>query len=187
MNNALVSSRSMSSTIIGKILSAGVFTVLMCFSAFIKIPLPFTPVPVTLQNLVVVLAGAVLGPSLGVASVAAYLLLGLSGTPLFANSGAGMTYLFGPTGGYLWGFLLAAWVIGTLTHSRKITSMFVMGIIMAIGMLLIYAAGALWLSIGFRWPWDKIFFLGVMPFLGVDMAKVLIASVVYRRLKAGII
>ncbi|MFH0876944.1 MAG: biotin transporter BioY [Candidatus Omnitrophota bacterium] len=181
MNNALVSSRSVSSSLVGKILGAGGFTILLCFSAYVKIPLPFTPVPVTLQNLVVVLAGAVLGPSLGVASVAGYLLLGAVGTPLFANSGAGLAYLAGPTGGYLWGFLLAAWTVGAMVRSCKKKNVLLIGIVMAIGMLVIYAAGAFWLSVGFRWPMDKIILLGVLPFVGADMAKVLIGAVVYQR------
>ena len=90
--------------------AAGVigFALLTALGAAVRIPLPFTPVPITLQTLFVLLAGVTLGPRLGAASMAFYLLLGTAGYHVFAGSErCGLQTIFGPTGGYLLGFLLA--------------------------------------------------------------------------------
>ena len=82
--------------------------------AFIAIPLPLSPVPIVLQNFFILLIALVLGPRMGTASVALYLLLGALGLPVFAGGKGGLAHFFGPTGGYLAGFLLSAWVTGVL-------------------------------------------------------------------------
>lgn len=160
-----------------KLLGTSLFAVLLCFSSLIKIPLPFTPVPITLQNLVVFLAGAMLGPSCGMASVAVYIALGISGIPLFANTGFGLAYLFGPTGGYLLGFLAAAGLIGYLTEKTKTKNILILYAVMLFGMAVVYGAGGCWLKIGYGWSFKEIFFLGVSPFLLPDMMKAFVAAV----------
>lgn len=157
------------------------FVVLLCFSAYVKMPLPFTPVPITLQNLVVFLAGAFLGPFLGALSVGLYLALGLWGAPLFANAGVGFSYLLGPTGGYIFGFILAAWLIGTLCRSTRSGTFLLSYGAMLAGMLSIYFCGGLWLAIGYHWGIERIFFLGVLPFLSADLVKAALAAAFYRR------
>ena len=82
------------------------FALLIGFSAQIKIQLPFTPVPITLQTFFVILSGAYLGFSKGVFSNILYIFAGLSGLPIFAGFGSGIIHLFGPTGGYIFGFVL---------------------------------------------------------------------------------
>ena len=82
--------------------------------AFIAIPLPFSPVPIVLQNFFILLIALVLGPRMGTASVALYLLLGALGLPVFAGGRGGFAHFYGPTGGYLAGFLLSAWITGAL-------------------------------------------------------------------------
>ena len=82
--------------------------------AFIAIPLPFSPVPIVLQNFFILLIALVLGPRMGTASVALYLLVGALGLPVFAGGKGGFAHFFGPTGGYLAGFLLSAWITGVL-------------------------------------------------------------------------
>lgn len=84
--------------------------------SFISIPLPFSPVPITLQTLGVMLSGLLLGPQLGSISVGLYLIAGTLGLPIFAGGAAGIGVLMGPSGGYLLGFLPGAWMIGTLSH-----------------------------------------------------------------------
>lgn len=169
------------STVLGKTLGVCTFTILLCFSALIKIPLFFTPVPITLQNFVVFLAGALLGPSLGMAAVALYIVLGIVGAPFFSNAGAGVFYLFGPTGGYLLGFLLAAGLIGHLTRLAKSKNIFYFYSIMILGMSAIYVCGGLWLKIGYGWDFKKIFFLGVAPFIVADLMKAYCAAVISQR------
>lgn len=168
--------------VFGRLLGVCAFTVLMCFSALIKIPLPFTPVPVTLQTLVVFLAGALLGPSLAVCAIGLYIGMGLFGIPLFANMGGGIPYLFGPTGGYLFGFLIAAWLIGNLTPLNREKNIFVFYAITLAGMLAIYSFGGLWLKVGYGWNFNQIFFLGVAPFFIPDTFKAFIAAAIYKNL-----
>jgi biotin transport system substrate-specific component len=167
---------------LSRLLGACAFTILLCFSAFIKIPLFFTPVPVTMQNLVVFLAGALLGPWLGFSAVLSYLALGAFGVPLFANSGAGLVYLCGPTGGYMLGFLAAAFLIGFLLERFKTKNFFFLFGAMLCGMSVIYLFGGLWLSVGYGWSANRIFSLGILPFLLPDLAKTFLAIGVIRNL-----
>ena len=84
--------------------------------AQVALPLPFTPVPVTLQTLGVLLVGAALGSRLGAEALGLYLAAGVAGLPVFAGGGAGLAWLLGPTGGYLLGFVAAAWLVGALVE-----------------------------------------------------------------------
>src|SRR5262245_52763921 len=95
------------------------FALLTWAGAKVAVPLPFTPVPGTLQTLAVLLAGAMLGARAGAASQMAYLVMGLAGLPVFALPGAGPAYFLGPTGGYLVGFILAAWRHGSLPRTVR--------------------------------------------------------------------
>ena len=90
------------------------FALLIGFSAQMKIQLPFTPIPITLQTFFVILSGAYLGFSKGVFSNILYIFAGLSGLPIFAGFGSGIIHLFGPTGGYIFGFVFAAGIAGFL-------------------------------------------------------------------------
>ena len=91
---------------------------IIAISAQITINLPFSPVPITGQTLAVLLAGLILGKNLGAASVAAYLAQGAAGLPFFAGGKSGLATLFGPTGGYLFGFLAAVYIVGMLSELR---------------------------------------------------------------------
>ena len=147
-------------------------SLLLATSAQIKIPL--YPVPVTGQTLVVLLIGMVYGARLGGATIAAYLLQGAIGLPVFAGGAFGITTLLGPTGGYLGGVLIAAVVMGSLAErglGRGIVSTI---IAMMIGNAIIYAAGASWLAsfIGA----EKAITAGVLPFLYGDVLKLAVAA-----------
>ena len=96
----------------------GGFCLLTWAGALVRIPIPGTPVPMTLQTIPVLLSGAVLGPAGGGASQALYLLLGLSGAPAFSGGNSGLAHLAGPTGGYLVGFFLGASLVGWLVRRR---------------------------------------------------------------------
>ena len=118
---------------------ASMFGALTALGAFIMIPLP--PVPVTLQTLFVDLAGALLGGYLGAMSQVVYILLGVVGLPIFAGGKAGAGVLIGPTGGYLFGFVAGAFVIGKLTAMREKPGMVWLIGSMSLGIAVVYALG----------------------------------------------
>ena len=101
---------------------AALFAALTAAVAWFKIPLPFTPVPITLQTLVVLLSGAMLGAYYGSLSMIIYLILGAIGLPVFAGGASGIGVLFGPTGGYLFSYPVATFVIGKLLEKKKLNS-----------------------------------------------------------------
>jgi biotin transport system substrate-specific component len=159
-------------------------TVLTAAAAQVTIPLPFTPVPLTLQPMIVLLGGAALGSRLGMASQVLYLLAGLAGLPVFATSPAlpqGVLRVLGPTGGYLMAYPLAAFVTGWLAERgfdrRYLTSV----LAMVAGLSIIFTCGIVWLA-WFAMPvpsgLHSALQLGFYPFVGADLAKVLIASAV---------
>jgi len=98
---------------------AALFAALTAAVAWFKIPLPFTPVPITLQTLVVLLSGAMLGPYYGAISMILYLTVGAIGLPVFAGGGSGLGALLGPTGGYLFSYPIAAFVIGLIIKKEQ--------------------------------------------------------------------
>jgi biotin transport system substrate-specific component len=139
-----------------------------------KIQVPFTPVPMTLQTLVVLTLGAAFGARLAAAAVALYLLEGLLGLPVFAGAVAGPVYMMGPTGGFLLGFLVAATLIGLLAERGWDRSWARLLAAMTLGHVAIFALGFAWLAalIG---P-EKAFALGVAPFALATIVKTLLAS-----------
>ncbi len=143
-----------------------------------KTSIPFLPVPMTLQTLVVLSLGMVLGPRLGAAAVLAYLAQGAFGLPVFAGTpekGIGIAYMLQHTGGYLVGFVVAAFTVGLLAQRKWDRSMLTTIAAMLIGNAIIYAFGLMWL--GTLMGWDKpIVALGMTPFLLGDLAKTLIAA-----------
>ena len=156
-----------------------VFAVLTALAAHIAVPLGFTPVPMTLQTLVVLLAGLLLGPAAGAASQLLYLGLGLTGVPVFAMGGAGLPWLFGPTGGYLMAFpaaaALAGWIAGR--ERRRIRT----GAALVAATALIFALGAGWLSVVTQLGPREVFVSGVQPFLPGALIKAAIAWIVVRQ------
>jgi biotin transport system substrate-specific component len=159
-------------------------TALTAAAAQVSIPLPFTPVPFTLQPMVVLLGGAALGARLGMVSQVLYLLIGVAGFPVFAASPVlpqGVGRLLGPTGGYLLSYPLAAWVTGALAERRfdrrYLTSMLAMGA----GLAVIFAFGVTWLA-WFARPVSRGFVValetGFYPFVPADVIKVCMASAI---------
>jgi len=147
---------------------------LLAISAQFAFRIPFSPVPVSGQTLVVLLIGMAYGSRLGAATVLAYLVEGGMGLPVFANGGAGWAYLAGPTGGYLTGFLVAAFILGLLAERGMGRSPISTALAMLVGTAVIYLFGATWLSsfIGF----EKTVAAGILPFLYGDAAKLIVAA-----------
>ena len=139
----------------------GLFCVLTILGATVRVPLPGTPVPMTLQTAVVLFAGVALGARLGACSQLLYLAIGLAGVPVFADSGAGPQYVFGATGGYLLGFLIVPIVVGRLTaRSNGLKPTLAAA---AVGTILIFALGVGWLAISTGSVWVALQ-QGLFPF-----------------------
>ncbi len=151
------------------------FAALTAVGAQIHAPLPFTPVPIVLSNFFALLAGLVLGPRLGAASQVVYVLLGAVGVPVFAGPSGGLQVLLGPTGGYLFGFVFAAAAAGALRGSRPDARRAMVAA--AVGAVLIYVAGVLWLAFPIGMGLTRAVAVGVLqPFLVGDAVKVVIAG-----------
>ena len=141
-----------------------------------KLQVPFWPVPVTMQSLVVLALGAAFGWRLAGVTLLAYLAQGAAGLPVFA-SGSGLAYMMGPTGGYLIGFALAAMLVGYLAEKgadKKALTMF--GAMLA-GAALIYVPGIAWLS-GFT-GFEKAVAVGFVPFIVGDVLKAALAAAAF--------
>ncbi len=151
-------------------------TILVALSAQIRIYLPFTPVPVTGQTFAVLLVGAALGASRGASSLAFYILMGTLGLPVFAGGMGGINHLFGPTGGYLLGFVAAAAVTGRLAERRWDRQKRTAVLAMLAGNAVIYLFGLPWLAL-FVGPQGAIV-KGLLPFIPGDIVKVLLAAAV---------
>lgn len=134
-----------------------------------KIQVPFWPVPMTMQSLVVLLIGIAYGSQLAAATVLAYLAEGLAGLPVFAGAAAGPAYMAGPTGGYLLGFLLGAACIGWLAEQGWDRSLGGAAAAMALGHVLLFVPGVLWLATLFGWT--KAVAVGVAPFIAATIVK----------------
>jgi biotin transport system substrate-specific component len=150
-------------------------SLLIALSAYLKIQLPFSPVPITGQTLAVLLVGASLGWKKGGMSVLTYLAEGLLGLPVFAGGASGPAYLLGPTGGYLLGFVLAALAVGWLAERGWDRQVGLTLLAMSIGSALIYLPGLAWLSVYVGV--DQALPLGLYPFLIGDAIKLLLAGV----------
>ena len=146
-------------------------TLLLTVSAKIKIP--FYPVPMTMQTFVVLFIGVTLGYKIGLLTVSLYLLEGIVGLPVFANSpekGIGIVYFTGPTMGYLIGFLIAVYCAGTFKYDKGLINTFIK---LIFSVSFIYIFGLVWL--GMLIGWDKpIFELGAQPFLLAELFKMLL-------------
>ena len=155
-------------------------SILLAISSKIKIP--FYPVPMTMQTLVVVLIGITFGWKLGLATISLYLFEGIIGLPVFSGTpekGLGLVYFIGPTMGYLIGFLAAVYISGKFAYNENILMNF-LKILFATSF--IYILGLAWL--GNLIGWDKpIFQLGAQPFLLAELFKVLIATLVVNQIK----
>ena len=146
------------------------FSLVIALCAQVAIPLPFTPVPVTLQTFAVLMAGFLLGSGRGALAVLAYLGEGFAGLPVFSGGTAGAAHLFGPTGGYLLGFLAASFVVGFLAERGAGKSWLLTLLALVVGDLLLYVPGVVWL--GAYTGMSRAIALGFLPFVIGDMLKI---------------
>jgi biotin transport system substrate-specific component len=166
---------------LGRLLGAAAAVICIALGAFVRIPVPFSPVPITLQTFFVLLSGACLGASLGTRAVAAYILLGFAGLPVFSGANSGWIYLAGPTGGYLAGFILAQSIVWRMTSSFKQSYARTLGVFL-VADIVVLCCGTLWLAAGCGFSWDKALLIGLVPFIPGDIAKAAAAAALYSRI-----
>lgn len=161
---------------------AALMAAVTAVAAQIAIPLPFSPVPFTLQVLAVVLSGLLLGPRYGALAQAIYVLVGAVGVPVFAGFKGGLGIIAGPTGGYLLSYPIAAAVAGLAAYAavhsvrrRALATGFMWGVA---ALTVIYALGAGWLSVVAGLPVAVAVAQGVLPFVVFDLVKVGLATLV---------
>ena len=148
------------------------FTILMTLLAQVRVPLPFTPVPITGQTLGVLLTGAALGSRRGAATMALYLILGGVGAPVFAGWGSGLVWTLA-SGGYIIGFIPAAFIVGWLAERGWDRRPWVLAA-MLLGNAAIYVPGLLQLT--YFVPEGKVLEFGLWPFIPGDLVKLYLAS-----------
>lgn len=152
-------------------------TAVTCVLGPLSIPLPFSPVPISLTNFAIFLAIFILGMKNGTISFIIYLLLGAVGVPVFSSFRGGLQVLAGPTGGYLIGFIFLALIMGfALDHFDRKLVPTIIGMI--IGMAVCYAFGTVWLAKLLSLSFKEGLMMGVIPYLPGDAAKIIIAAVV---------
>jgi biotin transport system substrate-specific component len=172
-----------------ELILAALFAALTCVSAFLAIPI--SVVPFTLQVLIVLTVGALVGKKIGLLSQITYILLGLIGLPVFANGNSGWGYFIGPTGGFIVSFILAVYVVGFLVEKfekRCKTNMkkFILYILsMLVGLAIIYIIGVYRLSMFIGM--EQAIAFGLVPYIGLDLIKVVIAANIVLVLKKPLV
>lgn len=154
------------------VVSAALLTAL---AAQVRIPLPFTPVPITGQTFAVLLSGAALGRYAGAASQGLYVILGLF-LPFYAGGASGWSYASGATGGFLLGFVATAWIVGYLAEQRQDRTVASAVPAFLTGSVVIYLFGVPWLANVLDVSWTRAVELGMAPFVLGDLIKVGIAG-----------
>lgn len=149
-------------------------SVLVAIAAQISVPM--IPVPMSLQTLAVLLVGMTYGARLGGAALLAYLAEGALGLPVFANGAAGIGVLMGPSGGYLFGFVIAAFAVGLLAERGWDRQVLLAAVAMLIGNVLLYVPGLIQLKLVTGGEWAQVWAWGAGPFLLGDAVKLAIAA-----------
>ena len=162
------------------------FAAFIAAGTFIAVPLPFSPIPLVLQNFFALLSGVVLGPIMGALAVGLYLVVGALGFPVFAGAKGGIVHFFGPTGGYLVGYLigtlLAGLVMGSPRTDKKSTPARLLAAVL-VGILGIYVPGLFRLNMVLNAGWAKTLSAGLLPFIIGDLIKGALIVAVAPRLR----
>lgn len=163
-------------TVVGNIAAVTGVLAIVALSAQVAIPLPFTPVPLTLQTFAVLVGAAAVGPLRGAAAMLLYFCLGAVGLPIFAGGAQGVQAAFGVTFGYLVGFVFASLVVGRLADKQADRRMLPALGSYCLGSLVIYICGAGWLAVSLQISPGEAIAIGVLPFLLGDAVKALAAA-----------
>src|ERR1700723_1356221 len=179
-------SGSLRESLSGKVILVVAASAFVAICAHISLPLPFTPVPLTLQNFAVILVGILLGPVAGFSAVILYLAEGATGLPVFTpHSVGGIAHLLGPNGGYLFSYPLAAAVAGWVVRAmQRVTSRFRSALVAStIASLPIFVLGAAWLEHLLHLSGSATWTLAVAPFLLGDVIKITAAAGIFSALQ----
>ncbi len=151
-------------------------SLVLALLARLSIPVPFSPIPITGQTFGVLCLGALLGSHIGTLSILMYISEGLVGLPVFAGGSLGFLYLFGPTGGYLMGFIPSVYLVGFLSEKGFTSKISTILITMILGTSVIFIFGISWLAItaGF----ETVLLIGLYPYLPGAAIKILLATIV---------
>ena len=168
-----------------KITMIGLMTAVTCILGPLSLPLPFSPVPITLTNFAVFLSIYILGMKYGTISLLIYLALGTIGLPVFSSFSGGLGKLAGPTGGYLFGFIFLALIHGFfMLRFHKKTFASIIG--MTLGMIACYLFGTIWLALHMSLTFKAALMIGVIPYLPGDAVKIALAAIIGPKLSSAI-
>ncbi len=169
-----------------------VFTAVLCVFAPLTLTLPVSPVPISIANLFIYIFAVILGTKRAILGLVIYFLLGSVGMPVFSHWSSGVVYIFGPTGGYLIGFLFCSLgaslgdEIGRKVSRSKYIRTVILVLGMVLGTLLCYFVGTLWLSYLNKLDFYAAVAAGVLPFIPGDAVKIVIAVILTMSLKEKI-
>jgi len=159
------------------LLAVAAGSMLLAVSAHVTVPLFFTPVPFTLQTLVLLLLGLALDPAVAFATLVAYLVEGASGLPVFAPGGAGgFLTLLGPSAGFLWAYPFAVVLVSKLYRTLRPSSFTSAALSAAAGAIVYFTGGACWFAVLLHQPLSIVLKMTVWPFLAGDALKVILAA-----------
>ena len=172
------------SRIVNRVVAVAITVLLTTLGAYAEVPLPGGLVPVTLQSMVVILAGVMLGPALGASAMISYIALGATGAPVFAGGAGGFAHLFGPTGGYLLAFPAAAAAAGVIASApgRDLAGAVRLFAALAVASLVVFAGGVPYLAF-FTGSVERAIAIGFTPFLLGSVLKLVGAFAVAYRLR----
>ncbi len=172
----LLRPRSVAMGLLYDLLMTAVGVVAITFSAYIRIPLPFSPVPLTGQTLTVLLIGILYGRRRGAICVLAYIMTGIAGLPVFQGGHFGLDYLIkGATTGYLFGFMIAAFITGYLAENGFDRSLWKVFTAMFLGDIILLSFGSIWLAI---LGMQNVLVIGFLIFIPGDIVKILLATLI---------
>lgn len=161
------------------------FSALLCVSAYIVIPLPFSPVSLTAQTFIINLMALLLPPQQAAYTLLLYILLGFMGLPVFSGATGGPGRLFGPTGGYIFSWLVAVPLMsllkGSSYHFRRYCA-----VTIVVGMPAIYLIGTLYLKLLTGMEWMAAFTAAVLPFIPLDLFKCVAAALAAKPIQLGL-
>jgi len=158
-----------------------IFTAVTAVMAQISIPLPFSPVPITFQIFAIFLCSIILGSRLATASQIIYVLLGAIGIPVFANFSGGLHCIVGPTGGFIIGFPIMAFIAGKVSENNN--SLFILIVGLFASLMVCYFIGVIQLSLITKMSLSKSIMIAVIPFIPLDIIKIFLAYVLGMRIK----
>jgi biotin transport system substrate-specific component len=164
-----------------KLVLSSLFAALIALLAQISIPLPFSPVPITGQTFGIFLVGSLLEGKWGASSVLIYILLGAIGLPVFHQFQGGLHIIVGPTGGFLWGFVIGCYLLGKIMEKKNSFGMMILGMFLCMGTY--FVLGALYLALVAGLNFYQALILGVVPFLPLDVVKLIAAAILSRAVR----